>query len=95
VELAEVLAKAGGLISRGSKRSILLSPMIRTIFAQVFLPSIIERVSPCRPVILLDEFDALEDVSAADSIFQFFAKLVTDYPQLAFVITLGEILQIF
>jgi len=93
VALAEEMAKASGLSPKGKRKSRPVLPRTdnnERIFRQEFLPEFIETVHPRRPVILLDEFDVLEDDVVATALFPYFSELITDYPQLAFVTATGR-----
>lgn len=91
VALAEHMAKASGEILRKNRRSVLRRTEDNgQIFGQEFLPSFFERIGSRRPVVLLDEFDVLQDDATAKSLFEFFSVLTTDYPKLAFIITTGR-----
>jgi WD40 repeat protein len=89
--LADTMAKEAKLKPKGNKRTFLPKSQNNTKqFAQNFLPLFLEKISPRRPVILLDEFDVLDNQETANELFQYFATLITDFPDLAFVIATGR-----
>jgi WD40 repeat protein len=91
VDLAGEMADSAGMKPKGSRRQWLPKTEDNSrVFRREFLPSFLSRVSPARPVVLLDEFDVLEDASTANTLLQFFSKLTTEQPKLAFVIATGR-----
>ncbi|MBN1487118.1 MAG: tetratricopeptide repeat protein [Anaerolineae bacterium] len=68
-------------------------------FQRIFLPELYAVLDEgCRPVLLLDEFDVLDQVveddlaetAAAKKLFRFLRKVMTDDPRLAFVFAVGR-----
>ncbi|MGA7194376.1 MAG: tetratricopeptide repeat protein, partial [Anaerolineales bacterium] len=89
--LADDLLRAANLSYKGKRSSALPKTEDNaTTFQREFLPYYFEQINPRRGVVLLDEFDVLQDEREAVDLMQFFSKLTTEDENLIFVITTGR-----
>ncbi len=94
VELAEDMIDTANINSENKQHSIIPNSVDNgRFFRREFLPKFLEDINPVRPVILLDEFDVLEELPknvAANTFFRFLSTIATEFSKISFVISTGR-----